>query len=209
MDLHDWIIFAATVLGVSLVPGPSTLVAFAHGAAHGWLRSISTAFGNALASTLQATAASVGLGLLITSSGSLLLVLKYAGAAYLIYVGVQIWRSASRRLHVHADADRCKSARRKLFLSGFTVAISNPKAIAFFTALFPQFLSLEGNSFAQLGGMVAVVAFVAFSVALFYGCVGAWVQGLELSRKVMSRIHKTTGGLFVASGVGLALSRNS
>ncbi|WP_414834114.1 LysE family translocator [Afifella sp. YEN Y35] len=209
MDLHYWIIFAATVLGVSLVPGPSTLIAFAHGAAHGWLRSISTAFGNALASTLQATAASVGLGLLITSSGSLLLALKYAGAAYLIYVGVQIWRTASRRLQVHADVDRCKTARRKLFMSGFTVAISNPKAIAFFTALFPQFLSLEGNSFAQLGGMVAVVAFIAFSVALFYGCVGAWVRGLELSRKVMSRIRKTTGGLFVASGVGLALSRNS
>ena len=91
---------------------------------------------------------------------------------------------------------------------GFTVAASNPKAIAFFTALFPQFLSVDGTGWVQLSMMVALVGVGAFSVALLYGGIGAWVRGLELSRAFMTRIYKTTGGFFVASGVGLAASRN-
>ena len=97
----------------------------------------------------------------------------------------------------------------KLFSGGFTVAVSNPKAIAFFTALFPQFLSPDGNGLGQLAGMVFVVCVSAFSVAAFYGCLGAYIRGLELSRALMTRVYKTTGGLFVASGFGLAAFRNT
>ena len=201
-------IFLGTVLGVSLIPGPSTFIAFAHGAAFGWIRSVSTALGNAAASTIQAMAASAGLGIVITSSATLFLSIKYAGAAYLIYIGVQMWRSAAQRVALGSQPDTAKNRSKQLFMSGFTVAISNPKAIAFFTALFPQFLSSDGNSAAQLATMVLLVSLSAFSVALFYGCLGAWIRGLELSKAVMRRVYKTTGGLFVASGVGLAASRN-
>ena len=209
MDFHYWLIFVATVLGVSLVPGPSTFIAFAHGATSGWNRAVFTALGNGAASALQAIAASAGLGIVITSSASLFLAIKYAGAAYLVYVGIQMWRTAAQRVSLGAQSDAPHHRPRRLFMGGFTVAISNPKAIAFFTALFPQFLSPAGNSTAQLATMVALVALSAFSVALFYGCLGAWVRGLELSRTLMRRVYKTTGGLFVASGFGLAASRNN
>ncbi|MFS4581105.1 LysE family translocator [Phaeobacter sp. C3_T13_0] len=209
MDLTYWLIFAGTVLGVSLIPGPSTFIAFAHGAAYGGLRSLATACGNASASTLQAIAASAGLGLVITSSAILFAVIKYAGALYLIYVGIQLWRSAAQRVSLGTTDHGAAEPAFKLFSSGFTVAASNPKAIAFFTALFPQFLSADGNSIGQLVGMVLVVSASAFTVAAFYGCFGAYVRGLELSRSVMTRVYKATGGLFVASGVGLAASRNT
>lgn len=209
MDLHYWIIFFATVLGVSLIPGPSTLIAFAHGAAYGWNRSAYTAFGNSSASVLQASAASAGLGFIIASSAFLFAVIKYAGAAYLIYVGIQMWRSATQGISLATENDSHDERPRKLFASGFTIAISNPKAIAFFTALFPQFLAVDGNSWAQLSMMIVLVGLGAFLVAMIYGGLGAWVSGLELSRSLMSRIYKTTGGLFVASGFGLAISRSS
>ncbi len=208
MGLQHWFIFVATVLGISLIPGPSTFIAFAHGAAHGWGRSVFTAFGNGTASLLQATAASAGLGVVITNSATLFLAIKYIGAAYLIYVGVQMWRTAARRVSLNSTAYQQDGSARKLFMGGFTVAISNPKAIAFFTALFPQFLSVDGNGWLQLSMMVVFVGFGAFLVALFYGYLGSWVRGLELSRSFMTRFYKTTGGLFVASGVGLATSRN-
>jgi len=208
MDLQYWIVFVATVTGVSLIPGPSTLVAFAHGATFGWVRSSYTALGNSAASVLQATAASAGLGMVITNSGSLFVAIKYAGAAYLIYVGIQMWRNAARRVSLGAATALADRRPRRLFLGGFSVAISNPKAIAFFTALFPQFLSSGGNSWAQLGVMVALVGIGAFAVAFFYGCLGAWVRGLELSKSVMTKAYRATGGLFVASGLGLAVSRN-
>ena len=209
MDISYWLIFLATVVGVSLIPGPSTFIAFAHGAAYGWKHSFMTALGNSTASTLQAIAASAGLGLVITSSATLFALIKYAGALYLIYIGVQFWRNAGHHLSLGTQNLTSKETPRKLFLSGFTVAISNPKAIAFFTALFPQFLSSQATGYHQLGGMVAIVCFSAFSVAFFYGCVGAWVRGLELTQNIMMRIYKTTGGLFVASGLGLAASRSS
>ena len=208
MDFHYWVIFVATVLGVSLIPGPSTFIAFAHGAMNGWRRAIFTALGNGAASTLQAIAASAGLGIVITSSATLFLAIKYAGAAYLVYVGIQMWRTAAQRVSLGSESDVVENRSQRSFVGGFTVAISNPKAIAFFTALFPQFLSPAGNSIAQLATMVVLVAVCAFLVALFYGCLGAWVRGLELSRMLMTRVFKFTGGLFVASGFGLAASRS-
>jgi len=209
MDLTYWLIFAGTVLGVSLIPGPSTFIAFAHGATYGWLRSLATACGNASASTLQAIAASAGLGLIITSWALLFAIIKYAGALYLIYVGIQLWRSAAQRVSLGTTGSDVQAPTFKLFSGGFTVAVSNPKAIVFFTALFPQFLSSDGNGIGQLTGMVLVVCLSAFAVAAFYGCLGAYVRGLELSRSLMTRVYKTTGGLFIASGFGLAASRNT
>ncbi|ALM53061.1 hypothetical protein BJB45_14415 [Halomonas huangheensis] len=207
MDFHYWLIFVATVLGVSLIPGPSTFIAFAHGATNGSGLTTFTALGNATASTLQAIAASAGLGLIITSSALLFMAIKYAGAVYLVYVGIQIWRSAAQGLPPGSHDTR-QSRPKQLFMGGFSVAISNPKAIAFFTALFPQFLSATGNSTTQLAIMVVLVACCAFAVAFFYGCLGTWVRGLELSKTLMSRVHQATGGMFVASGIGLALSKN-
>ena len=209
MDLYYWIIFMATVLGVSLIPGPSTFIAFAHGATFGWTRSAYTAFGNSIASLLQAAAASAGLGMVITNSATLFLAIKYAGAAYLIYVGIQMWRSAAQRVSLDSEAHEQDGCSQKLFAGGFTVALSNPKAIAFFTALFPQFLSTDGNGWVQLSTMVILVGLGAFVVAFFYGCLGAWVRGLELSRSFMTRVYKMTGGLFVASGFGLVAARNN
>ncbi len=209
MDLHYWIVFVATVVGVSLIPGPSTFIAFAHGASFGAARAMLTATGNMGASLAQATAASAGLGLVVTSSASLFLAIKYAGALYLIFVGYQMWRSAAQRVSLDADAREKTPSSWRLMSGGFMVAASNPKAIAFFTALFPQFLSPAGNSTGQLVTMVVLVGVSAFSVAAFYGLLGAWVRGMELSKAFMRRLYKTTGGLFVASGLGLAATAQS
>lgn len=207
MDLHQIVLFAAAVVGVSLIPGPSTLIAFAHGAGSGWLRSIWTALGNAAASILQAIAASAGLGVVLAGSASLFLVVKYLGAAYLIWAGIQMWRSAARRVDMAEVMGPATMSPARLFVSGFTVAASNPKAIIFFTALFPQFLSPEGTGLGQLATMVTVVGLGSFGVAAFYCGLGAWVRELKLSRRAMSRLHKATGGVFVASGLSLVAAR--
>ena len=107
-----------------------------------------------------------------------------------------------------AEIEATRPGRRVLFSKGFLVAASNSKAIAFFTALFPQFLSVGGSSLPQLTAMVAIVGFVAFTVAFTYGIAGAWIQGLVLSRKFIGTFQKVIGGTFVASGIGLAVTRN-
>ncbi len=208
MDYGFLIVFFFVVFGVSIIPGPSTLIAFAHGARFGGSRTLITAAGNAAASMLQATAASAGLGLVITTSAFLFLLIKYAGALYLIFLGIQMWRSAAHRVSVAPEMENTRFAWKRLFSSGFLVAAGNPKAVVFFTALFPQFLTAGHNTIAQMTAMIAVIGVVAFVVAALYGFIGGWLRGLDLSRKMMKAVYKTTGGLFVASGVGLAVSRN-
>ena len=206
-DIGYWPGFIGVVFVASIIPGPSTLIAFEHGAVHGASRSVATAAGNCVASALQATAASAGLGLVITSSAVLFEIVKYAGALYLIYVGLQMWRSAAHRLSAAGDTGSAGGWWR-LFSGGFLVAASNPKAIAFFTALFPQFLSADGDSLPRLTSMVAVVGVIAFAVAFLYGLAGAWLKALDLSRRFMRRGYRVTGGLLVASGIGLVVARD-
>jgi homoserine/homoserine lactone efflux protein len=208
MDFYYWLAFAGTVFAVSLIPGPSTLLTFAHGARFGWGMSLYTSAGNCTASVLQAIIASAGLGIVIASSAILFLAIKYAGAAYLIYLGLLMWRSSASRVALGQTDSVDGQSRSKLFRSGFLVAAGNPKAIAFFTALFPQFLSHTDNGLVQLSGMVCIVGLAAFSVAAAYGCLGAWIKNLQFSKRVMGRVYKSIGGLFIASGFGLAIARN-
>ena len=207
MNIELLAFFSLTAFVTSLIPGPSTLLAFTHGVRLGLARALATAVGNASASILQALAASAGLGIVLTKSAILFMVIKYAGAAYLVYLGVAMWRSdAKAALLEDAQAEEAHTEFR-LFRSGFLVAASNPKAIVFFTALFPQFLSPTGTNFYQLALMVALVGIIAFSVAMIYAGLGARMGRMNISRRIMGRIHKFTGGLFVFSGIGLAATR--
>ncbi|WP_404400448.1 LysE family translocator [Pelagibacterium halotolerans] len=200
-----WLLFCSSVFLVSVVPGPSTLIAFTHGARFGLSKALATALGNATASVLQAAAASAGLGVLLAQSASLLLAVKYLGAAYLIYLGIRMWRSPTDRVNVRSGASYGPPVPRWMFRDGFLVAASNPKAILFFTALFPQFL---GNSEAVLGRMVvmsALVGVTAFAVAALYAGLGARICAMHITQRIMQRLHKAVGGLFVFAGIGIVV----
>lgn len=207
MNFEFWVIFAGTVFAVSMIPGPSTLIAFSHGAQFGARRAMVTALGNASASVLQAVVAGLGLGIILAQSAMLFLVIKYFGAAYLIYLGISMWRSAADS-GVEMTAGQDMKQGFRLFRSGFFVAASNPKAIIFFTALFPQFLGSTTGTNSQLFGMALTVGVVAFSVAMIYGILGARMRALNVTRSVIAKIHKATGGIFICSGVGLMAAKN-
>lgn len=208
MPIEFWLPFGLTVFVASMIPGPSTLLAFTHGATCGWRRALATAAGNALASTLQAIAASAGLGLVLTQSAVLFLVIKYLGAAYLIWLGIAMWRGARDSGAVSLATDSEGGFSGRLFSSGFLVAASNPKAIVFFTALFPQFLGTDNVAPGTLVMMVVLTGLIAFAVAAIYAGLGARVRAMQITRKTMARLHRLTGGLFVTGGIGLAMSRS-
>ncbi|GAA0782002.1 LysE family translocator [Roseibium denhamense] len=207
MDLAFWALFALTVFTASMVPGPSTLIAFTHGARFGWKQALATALGNMSASVVQALLACAGLGIVLAKSAMLFMAIKYAGAAYLVYLGFSMWRSSSDGIDMTSDTRSSGDTSGRLYRSGFLVAAANPKAIVFFTALFPQFLDPSGTAVSQLTGMVMLIALVSFLVAMIYGCLGSRLSALQLTRRFMGRVHKTIGGLFIASGIGLAASR--
>jgi len=203
-----WLVFGFSVFLVSIVPRPSTLLAFADGARFGWRKAVATALGNSVASILQAAAACAGLGLILAKSDFLFLVMKYLGAAYLVYLGVRMWRSSAQTIDMEVAPLDAARVSWRLFRGGFLVAASNPKAILFFTALFPQFLDVSGAAPVQMALMIALVGAVACLVATIYAGFGARLRTMNITRKTMERLHKLMGGLFVSGGIGLAVSRH-
>lgn len=231
------IVYTLTVLVATITPGPSMLLALTHGVRYGVRRALASALGNTVASVLQALVAVAGLGVVLAASEDLFRVVRYAGAAYLVYVGVCMLRAPAVPLNVAAPAvtdtigttgtdggaghagegGRGVSGAlgasetpggpgaRKLFAQAFFVAAGNPKAIVFFTALFPQFLA-PGDTLARSALLVADLAVIAFLGMMLYAVAGARIAALLATTRAARWYNRTVGVAFIGSGAGLALS---
>jgi threonine/homoserine/homoserine lactone efflux protein len=168
-----------------------------------------TALGNTTASFLQATLAIVGLGTILSLSGGLFLVIKWLGAAYLIYVGIKMWHTSSMPSEIEDETDNDTAmGQSKMFWKAFFVAAGNPKAIVFFTALFPQFINANAHQFHQyiiLVMTLSVVAFFSFMIYAFGGNQIGWLLKQPKARKYFNRI---IGGVFIGIGINLATSKS-
>ena len=132
---------------------------------YGCRRTVATAMGNVTASVIQAGVSMAGLGAVLMASGTVFVLIKWCGAAYLIYTGITILRAPALNLEARSPigAGEVNSAWHKRFMQAFWVAAGNPKAIVFFTALFPQFINTRGAHFEQLAVMVVTLAGIAFA----------------------------------------------
>lgn len=227
------IVYTLTVLVATITPGPSMLLALTHGVRYGVRRALASALGNTVASVLQALVAVAGLGVVLAASEDLFRVVRYAGAAYLVYVGICMLRAPAVPLNAAAaeagtastggaegkadagapgvpgsadasDADGGPGAR-KLFAQAFFVAAGNPKAIVFFTALFPQFLA-PGDTLVRSALLVADLAVIAFLGMMLYAVAGSRIAALLATTRAARWYNRTVGVAFIGSGAGLALS---
>ncbi|WP_067069412.1 LysE family translocator [Roseateles chitosanitabidus] len=205
MALHTWTLYLLAVLGLSLTPGPNSLLVLAHGASHGSRRTLWTIVGGALGFMSLIGLSMLGIGALLQTTASALLVLKIAGGAYLIWLGIQLWRSPAIQLRpAQADADTHVRGR-VLFRQGLFSAVSNPKVLLFYGAFLPQFIDPQRDlwiQFAQLAvTFVLIEALVEFVIASLAHRVRPW---LERSGRGFNRV---CGVLFGAMGAALPLTR--
>ncbi|WP_120005974.1 LysE family translocator [Teichococcus vastitatis] len=207
MSLELWLVYLAAAVGLSLTPGPNGLLALTHGARYGLQPTIWTVLGGAFGFLLLIAASLAGLGALLATSGTAFAAAKWAGAAYLIYLGVRLWRSPAPVVLAHASGLPEGGAARplRLFGDGLFVAVSNPKALLFFAAFLPQFM-VAGASFASqflfLGGTFVVVE-VVYEL-LLAGLAGRIAPWLGRHGRIFNR---AAGGTFV--GIGAALVTTS
>ncbi len=205
MSMEFWAAYVATIFVASIIPGPSMLLALAHGVRYGARRTIFTGLGNTVASMLQAVAALAGLGMLLLASSSLFLFVKLAGAVYLVWLGVGILRNPEcfRAEEVCAgDGLSCGS----MFMQGFFVAAGNPKAVIFFTALFPQFMTAESAGLTGAAAMVGVLGVVAFVCMMVYALGGGRLALLLRRPRVARWFGRGVGASFVGAGAAVAAS---
>ncbi len=142
MNLETYLAYLATVAVFFFSPpGPSQLLMITNSLRHGWRRSLATVAGDLSANSLQMLAAGFGLAGAIAASADLLTVIKWAGVAYLAWMGIRLFRAPAPDLGAPAVAGmRAGPTARGLYLQGFLTSAANPKAVVFFAALFPQFI---------------------------------------------------------------------
>jgi threonine/homoserine/homoserine lactone efflux protein len=203
----SFLTFALASFLLVLVPGPSVLFVISRGVALGRRAALATVVGNAAGVYVQVLLVAVGLGAVISRSAVVFDVIKFAGAAYLVYLGVQAVRHR-RRLSNVLDAAGTVRPTHHLLREGFLVGVSNPKAAVFFAAILPQFVNPHG---APAGLQMAVLGLVSVLIALL--CDSAWgfAAGsarawLAASPRRLERLGGAGGLTMIGLGVGLAAS---
>lgn len=203
MALHTWLIYLLAVIGLALTPGPNSLLALTHGALHGHRKALWTVCGGVLGFVLLMALSMFGLAALLQASVDALILLKWLGGAYLIWLGVQLWRSPPLQLQsLAASTDRPAMA---LLRQGLLAALSNPKVILFYGAFLPQFIDPARELWLQFAVMALTFALVEglveYGLARLAQRIRPW---LERSGQLFNRI---CGGLFTTLGIALPLSR--
>lgn len=200
MELQTWLLYTLAALGLSLTPGPNGLLALTHGALYGAKRTVATILGGSLGFTIVIGLSMFGIGALLAANIGLLVVLKWVGGAYLIFLGIQVWRSPSLADSRGANTG---SSNRSLFQAGLLSAISNPKGILFFVAFLPQFIDPMNSLVIQFIVMAAtfvVIEFIyEFMVAALADKIQPWL------RRVGKNFNRVFGSVFIAIGALLPL----
>lgn len=208
MSLQFVLLFSVTVFVASIMPGPSMLLALTHGMRHGTRRTIASALGNVTVTLIQAAVSVAGLGAVLIASETGFQLIKWAGAAYLIYMGISILCSSDNAfLPTRPERSDKSRSLKKLYLQGALVTAGNPKAIVFFTAVFPQFLDHQASYASQsciLLGICAVIGFICF---MAYAAGGERIVSLFSKSRVRKAIRRIVGGTFIGTGIGLAASK--
>jgi threonine/homoserine/homoserine lactone efflux protein len=211
MQFDTWLLFAGAAFVLTMVPGPNNLLAMFNGARYGVVSAAVGGIGRIVAFALMIAITATGLGVVLAASETAFLIIKWAGAVYLVWLGIKSWTakvdnlqdaSGQATLMVHPGA-------MSLARTEFLTAAGNPKAILIFTAFFPQFLDPNmayGPQFSVMG-----VTFLAMesTILLTYGLLGGQVKGLIKSVRHMRMLNRVSGVLLIAAGVLLAFTDRS
>lgn len=203
MSLHLWWIYVTAVFLISATSGPNMLHVMTQSIAYGPRKALVTMAGLMSAVLLCLIASALGLGALLKASPRLFDVLRYAGVAYLLWLGVKAWRAPVGG----ADAPRPTRSDHALYATGLLTGLSNPKLIIFAAALFPQFIVLDCPFWTQLAILIAsfvvIESFWYGVYALGGGRLARWLAPANRQRL----FNRGTGVLFIGFGGALLGAR--
>ena len=215
MDLQTWLIYLLATTGLSLSPGPNSLLALTHGALYGGRRTLFTIAGGAVGFVVLIGLSLFGISALLKTSPLWLVALKWVGGAYLVWLGVQVWRSAPVGVAVGAEmSEQAPTGQARggtsrlpsgaaMAWQGALAALTNPKGVLFFAAFLPQFIDPARNPWVQFavmaGTFVVVESITELVIAGTAARVRPWLQ------RVGRRFNQVCGGLFILIGAALPL----
>lgn len=206
MDMELYLAFVAATTLLILFPGPAVALIVATSLSHGSRAALITVAGSSSAVAVLLGVTALGMTSLMLVLSQWFEVLRWAGVAYLFYLGLQAWRSKAQAPNGRAVK---KVSAKKLYLRGFVVNATNPKTLFFYAAFFPQFVDPAAPIGPQLVLLCATFLTIATLLDSGYALLADGLSHLVKSERGARLRNRVTGGLLIGAGLGLALARRA
>ncbi|MCI4660363.1 MAG: LysE family translocator [Neomegalonema sp.] len=207
MSPDIWLAFALASLVVLVIPGPTILLVCTYALSAGRSVGAWMVLGVGLGDLVAMSAAMLGLGALMTSSAELFTLLRWIGAAYLIYLGIKLWRAPTELDAAQAPAK--PSSGPMMAAHAFAVTVANPKSILFFVAFVPQFLDHAAPFWPQVSVMVATFTLLGMLNAFAYVLLAAKARQRLRSPGALRWVNRVGGSALIAMGALAAATRRA
>lgn len=208
MDLTLWTTFVAATVVLLIIPGPTIVLVLTYALTQGRRVAVASAAGVALGDFIAMTASLLGLGALVLASASLFAVLKWVGAAYLIWMGIGMIRHAGGATPIQID-DAPHLSPQAVFRNACVVTALNPKSIVFFIAFVPQFIRPEQALAPQFGVLIATFVGLAALNALIYAILADKLRATIRKPAVLAWMTRAGGAVLIGMGVLTATLRKA
>ncbi len=193
---------AAAMLVLAASPGPGVFATTARALASGFRPALAVVSGIIVGDLVYLMFAIFGLSVVAQAMGELFVIVKLCGGAYLVFLGIKIWRSTP--VDTASGPIRDNQSRSGNFIGGLLITLSNPKVILFYCGFLPTFVDLSMLGLRDIVLVACVVSLVLGGVLTLYAYMASHARQLFSSRKAVRRLNRTAGGVMIATGVTIA-----
>lgn len=193
MTLYSILGLSAAMFLLAVTPGPGVFITVSKALASGFKNTLPVIAGIVIGDLTFLLFAIFGLSAIAEVFETLFVIIKYLGAFYLIWVGIQLWRSHPKNVEVSAS-------KRHSFLSGLSITLGNPKVILFYLGFLPTFVDLNSLNSADVFSIVFIVSFVLGAVMLFYAYSASKARELFKSKNTQKSMNRVAGSVMISTG---------
>ncbi len=205
MSFEIWLAFVAASAVVVTIPGPTVLLVVSYALGQGWRAALPMAIGVALGDFTAMTLSLLGIGALLMSSATVFTLVKWAGAAYLVYLGIKLFRAGGT---LEAEPRSASAPGLKMLAHAWLVTSLNPKGILFFVAFFPHFVNPSAPFLPQVLILQATFLVMATANAFAYAAFASRARRLVRNDRVIAAVNKAGGAVLIGAGVATVAVRS-
>ena len=206
MSIETWLAFTAASTILVLIPGPTVLLVVSYALGQGWRTALPMAIGVALGDFTAMTLSMLGVGALLAASATIFTALKWVGAAYLVWLGIKLWRAGST---LNAEPRTSASSAARMLGHAWLVTALNPKGITFFVAFLPQFMNPHVDFVTQMVTFESTFLVLAFANAFGYALVASRARNFVKSPRAIGVVNTVGGSCLIGAGIAAVTVRAS
>ncbi len=199
MTIQLWFAFTVAAGALIAIPGPTNLMVMAYGVRYGAKPALGTVFGVVPGVIAAMTLSFLGLGAILATSSELFILMKWAGAIYLVYLGIMQWRSDPQLDKIEVDKQNVSGM--SIIVQAFTITFLNPKGIIFYIAFMPQFISANAPALPQMLILGATFLTLVFPINTTYALLSGKMREVVQNQRVLRTMNRTGGAMLIGAGI--------